>query len=121
MTQQNPVNKRAHERFRISVAVEIQSAPGSGFLEGQNLTCLTRDISLTGMCIYTYTEFPADSRLMLTLELGDPVKSFKLLGRVIWSTPDSNNEGCYMAGINLVKLPGDEAAWHNAVLQTLVG
>lgn len=121
MTFQNPINKRAHDRFRISVAVVVQSAPGSEFLEGKALTCSTRDLSLAGMSLYTDSGFPPDTRLTLILALGEPARTFNLLGKVIWSAPDKDNGQGYQVGINLIKLPGDEMEWQNAVLQMLVG
>jgi len=121
MPEHNPDNKRAHERFQVAVAVQVQSAPGSAFLLGQRLTCQTRDISLSGMCIYAQAEFPPNTRLTLTLDLGEPAKTFNLLGKVIWSTQDKDSQDCYQTGINLIILPGDARDWQNAVIQMLVG
>jgi len=121
MPKNNPDNKRAHERFQIAVNVQIQSAPGSSFLVGQRLSCHTRDISLSGMCIYAQTEIPTNTRLTLTLDLGEPAKTFNLLGKVIWSALDKDSQDRYQTGINLVILPGDARDWQNAVIQTLVG
>jgi Tfp pilus assembly protein PilZ len=120
MDSKKSSNNRAHERASLNVNVEVQSVPQSGALEGSKMVCLTRDISLTGMCIYTGMELPTGSNLLLDLELGNPVRHFNLLGKVIWSAPDSD-VGRFKTGIHLTKLPGDTGAWHAAVLDRLVG
>lgn len=111
-------NHRAHERTSLSVNVEVQSE--SSPLEGSKMICQTRDISLTGLCIYTGIVLPMGTNLLLDLELGSPVRQFNLLGKVIWCAPDTGTAQ-FKTGIHLTKLPGDTAAWHTAVLDRLVG
>lgn len=116
-------DQRAHSRLstQITATVEVQSAPDQDVLQGTLLNCLTKDISLTGMCLYNEVQLPVETKLLLTMELGTPRKSFNMLGKVIWSGIDNEGGNGYMIGVHLVQLPGDIAAWQNAVLQTLVG
>ncbi len=111
---------RAYSREDIDVSVEVHSAPGSAALEGNTMNCQARDISITGMCIYSRIPLPAGSSLLLNIELGNPIRQFNLLGKVIWSDMDQDS-GQFKTGIHLVKLPEDIAAWQTAVIQKLIG
>jgi hypothetical protein len=115
--------QRAHSRVsgQIIASVEVQAAPGGETMAGGPLECETRDISLTGMCFYTPAPLPAGTKLLVRIELGTPKRLFNLLGKVIWSIDNEDGKAAYRTGINLVQLPGDSAAWHNAVIQTLMG
>jgi hypothetical protein len=115
--------QRRHSRIaaQINVTVEVQSAPGQESLAGRKLACQTRDISITGMCLFTDTQLPAETGLLVVIELGTPRKTFKLLGKVIWCAIDNEGGDGYKTGIHLLQLPGDAASWQAAVIQTLVG
>ena len=113
-------DNRAYSRVGVDVTVEVQPDPATGAPGADKMVCRTRDISLIGMCIYTEMMLAQESRLLLTIELGVPPRSFNLMGKVIWSAIDKES-GLYKTGIHLTKLPGDTAAWHAAVLQKLIG
>lgn len=118
MDSANHKDNRAHSRVRTNVNVQVQSAPGSDTLAGSTLVCQLRDISLVGMCIYCDQTLPKDSNLFLNVEIGIPLRSFNLLGKVIWSIPD-NESKLYKTGIHLIKFPEDTSAWQSAVLHKL--
>jgi len=113
-------DNRAHDRAVLNVTVEVQPVPESGSSKGSKMICVTRDISLTGLCIYTPMQLPAGTTLLMDLELGTPPREFNLLGKVIWSAADTDANR-YKTGIHLTRLPGDTGAWHTAVLQRLIG
>jgi len=118
MDSTNHKDNRAHTRVFTNVQVQVQSAPGADALAGSMLVCQLRDISLVGMCLYCEQALPKDSNLILNVEIGIPLRSFNLLGKVIWSIPD--NEGMlYKIGIHLVKFPEETIAWQSAVLHKL--
>ncbi len=120
MNSGKTIENRAYSRVGAEVSVEIQSAPGADVLDGVRMVCVTRDISLVGMGIYTDMQLPKDTRLLMNIELGQPKREFHLMGQVIWSLLDPQS-GKYKTGIHLNNMPGDGSAWHAAVLQKLVG
>ncbi len=118
MDSTNHKDNRAHARVCTNVNVQVQSAPGSEALAGSNLVCQLRDISLVGMCLYTEVALPDNCNLFLNVEMGMPLRTFNLLGKVIWSIPDGDGKHFNM-GIHLVKFSEEIAAWQSAVLHKL--
>lgn len=117
----NPEEQRLYSRFstQFVIAAEVQQAPGREDLHGSSLQCHARDISMTGLCLYTQAELPVETVLRLTLEFGSPTREYVLTGKVMWSAlePAVN---LYRTGVHLTRLPDDTTAWNNAVLQTLI-
>ena len=104
----------------VVVTVDVVEAPDRGDLAGSRLECRARDVSMTGICIYTRVELPAGTDLEIGIAFGTET-SFTLAGRVIWSArePAGKAGGWYRTGVHLTSLPEDPSAWNNAVLQTL--
>lgn len=113
-------DSRSHHRESLVVNVEVHSVVGSERQEINNFITHVRDISVTGMCIYTDVPYPKDTRLELSVEMAGSVRQYKLTGQVIWSSFE-RGEGKFRTGIHLIKLPEDRAAWQSAVIQSLIG
>lgn len=113
--------QRVYSRIstQVFVDVEVQEAPGAIHLQGCRLQCQTRDISMTGICLYTGVELPVDTVLRIRIGFGSTERTFPLSGKVIWTVQEASDE-LYKAGIHLTRLPEDSGAWNNAVLQALV-
>ena len=117
----DPEEQRLYSRYstQVVVAAEVQQAPAREDLHGSSLECRARDISMTGLALYTQIELPVETVLRLMLEFGSPKREYVLTGKVMWSALEPSVEQ-YRTGIHLTGLPDDTTAWKNAVLQTLI-
>ena len=107
--------KRSYGRLaaRVSVTVILPDT-------GREVACYTRDISLTGMCLYLAEELAAGTRIQTATVLGAPAEIYRHKARIIWCRPDPDHQG-WLAGLHLDELQGSPQAWKNAVIQVLVG
>ncbi len=112
--------RRQHRRIphRIRVIIEANSLSDPEAASTEQWVCETRDISLTGLCIYSDAPLPLNTQLYLTIVFEDSQASFNLLGNVVWCVRDNQN-AAYRAGIHLLLLPGKRSAWRNCVLGLL--
>jgi hypothetical protein len=114
------IEKRTEERYRVSVKVliEVQSAHGLIELEGKQIQCKTKDISLMGMCLHTEKQLPVNALLILSVELGTPIQTFNHTGQIMWSAVIDNGN-VYEIGIHLTEHLCDVSLWRNFLIQTL--
>lgn len=121
--QERPIpDNRADYRLTATarVTLELESVvPGvgaghSGAEEaGRELVCRIRDISASGLSLYSREPLSLGALLPATVALGEPLQRFSLMLEVVWCRP---SESGFLIGAQILQSDGTEyVEWVEAV------
>jgi hypothetical protein len=104
-----------------SVAVTVLSAPDARDMEHSTFTCLSNDLSVSGLNISVHSGIPVGAVLRLRVELTEPLETFEHVGRVVWCAHAEHDlVMSYRIGIAIIEtLDHRGYDWSSAVFRNL--
>ena len=98
--------------------VTVISAPEVPALERKTFTCLTRDVSVSGLQFVAFVGPPIGAILHLHVAVLRPVRAFNHIARVVWTKHSA--DATYSIGVEFTDTQGEAwAAWKTHVMQVL--
>jgi len=109
-------NPRVDKQNHATLTVE--SSADAASLEKETFTCLTKDLSVSGLQFSAFVKPPVGTILQIQIAFQRPVRVFSHTVRVAWTR--SNDDGTYAVGVEITDTTREILeSWETFVTQML--
>ena len=114
-------DKRRYLRLPIETRVFVElEAPAPGNLGPGNIArCETLEVSEGGLRVRLCESVSVGAILQVGIELPGKDEPFYLVAQVRWRRKDTEDDGCWLAGFEILNAEGSDVAQWSAALQVM--